>query len=120
MYILKLEVRRVFGELLAEVRKDHGDTQIKLAKKLNMAVQTVQSWEQGRNNPSYETLAQICTIYGITSDYLLGLSNVDPAYVQRYRLERFSKEELQEIKSFEDYLIWRRGKNKEPPNPTVK
>ena len=34
------------GERLAEIRKDHNDTQAVLAKKLNVSVTTVRSWEQ--------------------------------------------------------------------------
>ncbi len=100
----------MLGEMIAEVRKDHGDTQIKLAQKLNVSVQTVQAWEQGRSSPDHETLVKICKLYNVSSDYLLGLSNVDPAYVQRSRLENFTKEELKEIRSFEEYLLWRRGR----------
>ena len=46
----------------------------------------------------------------VSADYLLGLSNVDPAYVQRRRLNRFSEKELEEIQLFEEYLLWRKAK----------
>ena len=100
----------LIGERLAEIRNFNGDTQTSLAQKLNVSPYTVSSWEQEKSSPDHETLVKICKLYSISSDYLLGLSNVDPAYVQRKRLELFSKDELREIKSFEDYLIWRRAK----------
>lgn len=98
----------MIGELLAEVRRDHGDTQAKLAEKLHVTVSAVRSWEQEKSSPPHETLVRICKLYEVSSDYLLGLTDVDPAYVQYRRLLRFTKEELDEIRSFEEYLLWKR------------
>ena len=100
----------VVGELIAEVRKDHGDTQAKLAQKLNVVPQTVQAWEQGRSYPPLETLVKICRLYSVSADYLLGLSKIDPSYVHRHRLERFSEDELRQIREFEEFLLWKKSK----------
>ena len=102
----------MIGERLAEVRKDHGDTQQKLAGKLNVTKYTVSSWEQEKSEPNHETLVRICGMYGVASDYLLGLSNVDPAYV-RNRADRLSEDDLAFLKDMEDFLKWRRRKIKE-------
>ena len=64
------------GERLAEIRKDHDDTQAALAKKLNVSVTTVRSWEQEKSSPSHDALVAICRLYRISADYLLGLSEV--------------------------------------------
>ena len=101
----------MIGELLAEVRKDHHDTQKQLADKLHVTVSAVRSWEQEKSSPNYEMLVSICRLYQVSSDYLLGLTRVDPMYVQRQRLENFSQEELDELKAFEEFLLWRK-KNK--------
>lgn len=98
----------MIGELLAEVRRDHGDTQAKLAEKLHVTVSAVRSWEQEKSAPSHETLVSICRLYEISSDYLLGLTDVDPSDVQYRRLLSFTKDELAEIQSFEAYLLWKR------------
>ena len=87
----------MIGERLSEVRKDHGDTQSSLAKKLNVSVATVRSWEQEKSSPAHEILVNICKMYRVSSDYLLGLSNVDPSYIQRRRLESFTQQELEEL-----------------------
>ena len=50
----------MIGERLSEVRKDHGDTQSSLAKKLNVSVATVRSWEQEKSSPAHEILVNIC------------------------------------------------------------
>ena len=99
----------MIGERLSEVRKDHGDTQSSLAKKLNVSVATVRSWEQEKSSPAHEILVKICKMYRVSSDYLLGLSNVDPSYIQRRRLESFTQQELEELAEYERFLLWRRS-----------
>ena len=98
----------MIGERLSEIRKDYKDTQAALAAKLKVSVSSVRSWEQEKSSPPHELLVNICKLYHISADYLLGLSNVDPAYVQRRRLEAFTSEELKELRSFERYLLWKR------------
>lgn len=101
----------MIGERLAEVRKDHDDTQQTLADKLNVTKHTVSSWEQEKSEPYHEMLVKICKLYGVSADYLLGLSNIDPAYVKN-RPEVFSKEDQALMKEFETFLRWRRQKEK--------
>lgn len=100
----------MIGERLAEIRKDYGDKQTDLAQKLNVAVSTIRSWEQEKSAPSHEMLIRICRLYRVSSDYLLGLSDIDPAYVQRQRLENFTKLELTTLRDFEEFLIWRKSR----------
>lgn len=102
----------MIGERLSEIRKDHGDTQAALAEQLGVSLPTVRAWEQGKSSPNHEMLVSICRLYYVSADYLLGLSDVDPAYVQRQRLEKFTKEELAELRNYEEYLIWK-SKNKQ-------
>ena len=102
----------MIGERLSEVRKDHGDPQSSLAKKLNVSVATVRSWEQEKSSPAHEILVNICKMYRVSSDYLLGLSNVDPSYIQRRRLESFTQQELEELAEYERFLLWRREQEK--------
>ena len=59
----------MIGEILAEVRKDHGDTQESLAKKLHVTVSAVRTWEQEKSSPSQEMLVTICQLYNVSADY---------------------------------------------------
>lgn len=93
---------------MAEVRKDHGETQAVLAGRLGVSLPTVRAWEQEKSSPSHEMLVAICTLYHVSADYLLGLSDVDPAYAHQSRLERFTKEELAAVRDYEKYLLWKR------------
>lgn len=94
----------MIGERLAEIRKDHGDNQDDLARKLNVSVFAIRSWEQEKSAPSHEMLVRVCRLYQVSSDYLLGLSNIDPVYEQRRRLEQFSP--------YESYLLWKKRSEK--------
>ena len=91
----------MIGELLAEVRKDHGDTQASLAEKLHVTVSAVRSWEQEKSSPSHETLVSICRLYNVSSDYLLGLTRIE-------RPEEFTREELAQVREFEEFLVWKK------------
>ncbi len=107
----------MIGERLAEIRKDHGDTQQTLADKLRITKYTVSSWEQEKSEPNHEMLVTICRLYGVASDYLLGLSNVDPAYLAR-RIDALSKEDQIIMQEVREYLIWRQRKGKKESRNT--
>lgn len=98
----------MIGELLAEVRKDHGDTQQDLADRLCVSISTVRSWENEKSSPSHETLVSICRLYQVSADYLLGLTRIDPIYANQKRLELFEESELEALSDFEEFLIWRK------------
>ncbi|MBQ6569332.1 MAG: DNA polymerase I [Clostridia bacterium] len=68
LYTWSHEVIKVIGERLAEVRKDHGDTQQDLADKLNVTKFTISNWEQEKSVPSHELLVKVCQLYGVSAD----------------------------------------------------
>ncbi len=98
----------MIGERLAEMRKDHGDTQAALAGRLGVSLPTVRAWEQEKSSPSHEMLVAICRLYGVSSDYLLGLTDLDPAYTQKKRAESLTAEEQKALRDYEAYLRWKR------------
>ena len=98
----------MFGERLAEIRKDHAHTQANLAALLHVSTPAVRAWEQEKSLPSYETLIALCRLYSVTSDYLLGLSDVDPVYEKKLARARLTREELCQLADFEAFLLWRR------------
>jgi transcriptional regulator with XRE-family HTH domain len=46
---------------------------VELAKRLRVAKQTVSNWENENIQPSIEMLVRLSHIFGVTTDYLLGL-----------------------------------------------
>lgn len=91
------------GDRLKEIRKDHHDTQTDLAEKLNISVFTVQSWEQNKSEPSHDMLIAICKLYRVSSDYLLGLVDDDPIFLEM-REEQLLPQDRKYLRLFADFL----------------
>ena len=53
-------------------------SQKEFANKLNIPQTTYSRYESGKNEPEYELLAEICGKFGVTADWLLGLTD-DPS-----------------------------------------
>lgn len=100
----------MIGERLAEVRKDHDDKQADLARKLNVSLAAVRSWEQEKSSPPHDMLVNICRLYQVSSDYLLGISDIDPAYVQLKQQKQFTEDDIRALKDYGDYLLWKRSR----------
>ena len=94
----------MFSKILKDTREDNDQTQEDLAKSLGIAKSTVSNWEQNKSRPSFEVLCQICDLYGVSADYMLGRTNDD----LRQKLKRFdalSEENKNTIRKFENYLL---------------
>lgn len=94
----------MIGERLQEIRKDHGDTQQTLADKLHVTLFAVRCWEQDKSDPNHNILVTICKLYGVSADYLLGISDEDPAYSIR-RQKKLTPENIIVLRRFEQFLI---------------
>ena len=66
----------MIGQRIELLRTELGWSQVQLAKKLNVAKQTVSNWENDNIQPSIEMLVRLAKLFGVTTDYLLGLDNV--------------------------------------------
>jgi len=96
----------MIGERLQEIRRDHGDTQKSLAEKLRVSKPTIQAWELGKSSPSHDMLVTLCRMYQVSSDYLLGLTDIDPAYTKR-KQEALNADNLAALRSYEEFLHWK-------------
>ena len=63
------------GKRLKELRKEYHLTQMKLAKKLNIANTIISEYEKGNYPISTATLYSLSNLFSISSDYLLGKTN---------------------------------------------
>lgn len=63
----------MLGQRICELRTAIGWSQVELAKRLRVAKQTVSNWENDNIQPSIEMLVRLSKIFGVTTDYLLGL-----------------------------------------------
>lgn len=108
------------GDRLAEIRYFRGDTQATLAEKLHVTHYTVSSWEQGKSTPREETLVEICRLYGVSADFLLGLSDTDPDFDRQQRQESLTSDEQADVRDYAEYLIWKRSRRAKNPRTDTK
>lgn len=66
----------MFGEKLKELRTKYGKTQEDIAKYLEVAPQTIYKYEKGINQPDLNTLSKLAEYFNVSTDYLLGRTNV--------------------------------------------
>ena len=66
----------MFNYRLKSVREKNKLSQAALAKKLYVSQQTVGKWETGASSPNPETIAKIADILNVSTDYLLGKSDI--------------------------------------------
>lgn len=59
-----------------ELRTALGWNQVELARGLNVSKQTVSNWENDNIQPSIDMLVRLAQIFGVTTDYLLGLDDI--------------------------------------------
>ena len=69
--------KELFGQRIAELRKTCGETQATLAEQLGIKKNQISEIERGNRTTSAERIALICEHYGVSADYLLGLTD-DP------------------------------------------
>ena len=62
------------ADRLRELRQERGWTQGRVAERLGVTPSVISAYENGIRQPSYEVLIKLARLYGVTSDYLLGIS----------------------------------------------
>ena len=67
----------MIGERLADLRRDAGLTQDQLAAALNINKHSISAYEREKNEPSDDIKMQIAHYFGVSVDYLVGMTN-DP------------------------------------------
>lgn len=65
-----------FGERLKSLRESHNLTQDELADELGVTKQAISQYERGVRRPDFDTLSRICDLFNVSSDYLLGKSDL--------------------------------------------
>lgn len=61
----------MLGQRIAALRRDAQMSQSELAGRLQVSPSTIGMYEQGRREPSVDTLVAISRIFGVSTDYLL-------------------------------------------------
>lgn len=79
----------MFSKRLRELRTEKQVSQSDLAKALGISNRTISMYEQKNSEPNIETLVKIANYFGVTTDYLVGLtdvkgSDIDSAYMSSF------------------------------------
>ncbi|WP_243577919.1 helix-turn-helix domain-containing protein [Clostridium minihomine] len=67
----------MIAEKIKSLRVARGLTQAELARQLGITRNGVNSWEQGLSMPSPAYLVELAKLFRVTTDYLLGLSEME-------------------------------------------
>lgn len=62
-------------DALKRFRKTAGLSQLTIARKLGVQVPQYQRYEWGKTTPSADVIVKMATTFGVSADYLLGLSD---------------------------------------------
>lgn len=67
----------MFADRLRQQRKEHGYTQVSLAKTMGVSKGTVAMWETGKRTPDFSMLIKIADLFDKRLDYVLGRTDDD-------------------------------------------
>ena len=84
-----------FSERLRDLRKKRDLSQVALAEKVGLSGQVISQYERGVTRPDYETLLTIADYFNVSTDYLLGNTDVTVRLVNEDELnllDRFSED----------------------------
>nr|WP_300805234.1 helix-turn-helix transcriptional regulator [uncultured Acetatifactor sp.] len=79
----------LLGKRIRDARKECGLTQKELADQTGLAAKTIQDIENGRKNPTYDTLARLMGRLGISPDTLFLLKSPVPDEEIKHFLENY-------------------------------
>ena len=66
-----------FTKRLKDIREDNDLNQTELARRIKSTQKTISNWEKGYSEPNIEMIKELCKFFGVTSDYLLGLTDIN-------------------------------------------
>ena len=104
----------MLGARIASLRRQAGLSQAQLAGRLKISPSAMGMYEQGRREPSVETVVSLAREFGVSTDYLLTGSQPDPKKLEEILLRRiqgadknverrnkpsFSRQELSQVLS---------------------
>ena len=67
---------RTFSETMSALRRARGYSQRRAAADLNISQALLSHYENGAREPGLDFVCRACGYYGVSADYLLGLSDI--------------------------------------------
>lgn len=92
-----------FGQRLKHLRENNNLARDDLACKLNISYSTISKYETNIRFPDQEMLVKIADLFNVTTDYLLGRSNIPNPYTRKNlsttdEINNLSPESQEELK----------------------
>ena len=89
-----------FGDTLRELRIKSGMTQLQLADKVNVTKSVISYYEHKDKKPSPDVLIKFSEIFGVTTDYLLGIEKVPEAVLD---VSGLTEDDIKAVQVIIDY-----------------
>lgn len=96
-------------ERLVEIRERNGYTRKRLAEELGRPYRTITNYENGEREPGHDYIIEIATKFGVSSDYILGLTDTSALPNNKKAPSDLSEEALHVAKDYEG--LDRHGRN---------
>ena len=104
----------MIGERLLDLRRDAGMTQDQLAAALNVNKHSISAYERDKNEPPDAIKIEIARYFGVSVDYLVGLTDDPSPYRSDHTILRLPKDfpdqAKQSLRDYADYLRAKYGK----------
>lgn len=97
----------MISDRLRILRQRNNWSQTDLANKLNITRSSVNAWEMGISTPATKTIVELSSLFHVSSDYLLGISNT-PEIIN---LENYTEKEKGIIRELLDYFTEQHSNN---------
>lgn len=114
------------NDILKKLRNEKKITQRELAKLLNLSPSTIAMYETAQRKPDFETLEKIANFFDVSTDYLLGRTNIRNPYKEAVLKETkashyldvrgLSVEDISKVEEYIDLLKQKRNSDKKLKN----
>lgn len=94
-----------FGSRLKELRNEKKFSQKQVAEDMGISITTISQYENDSRFPNEEILKRLCLYYQISSDYLLGLTDVKHSPMSKEEAkEMMMPEQMRFINNLIDFI----------------
>mgnify|MGYP000432258580 CR=1 FL=1 len=120
MFFLASKTNEQFAKRFKELRVKSGYTQQQLANLFKVTRPCICYWKTAKRVPDYTKLVEICKFFNVSSDYMLGVSEIRTINLnegkQNYDTDNYldmsqlSEESKRQLKDYYNFLLAKQAK----------